>query len=52
VEIRLERRHRHLWSSPVRGLTGILLKQRAMSSPDPPSHFVDFWDGAYGAIGV
>lgn len=42
-----------VWSSdPVRGLTGILLTQRAMNSPEPPSHFVDFWDGAYGAIGV
>jgi CubicO group peptidase (beta-lactamase class C family) len=42
-----------VWSSdPVRGLTGILLTQRAMNSPEPPSHFVDFWEGAYGAIGV
>ena len=41
-----------VWSSdPVRGLTGILLTQRAMSSPEPPAHFVDFWDAAYGAIG-
>ncbi|HSZ36535.1 MAG TPA: serine hydrolase domain-containing protein [Acidimicrobiales bacterium] len=42
-----------VWSSDrVRGLTGILLTQRAMNSPEPPSHFVDFWEGAYGAIDV
>jgi hypothetical protein len=23
---------------------------RAMSSPVPPPHFVDFWSGAYGAL--
>jgi CubicO group peptidase (beta-lactamase class C family) len=41
------------WSSdPVRGLTGILFTQRAMTSPEPPAHFVDFWDAAYGAVGV
>jgi len=37
-------------SDPVRGLTGILLTQRAMTSPQPPAVFTDFWDGAYGAI--
>jgi len=37
-------------SDPVRGLTGILLTQRAMTSPESPAVFVDFWDGAYGAI--
>lgn len=37
-------------SDPVRGLTGILLTQRAMTSPEPPQVFTDFWDGAYGAI--
>ncbi|HEU5331449.1 MAG TPA: serine hydrolase domain-containing protein [Actinocrinis sp.] len=37
-------------SDPVRGLTGILLTQRAMTSPQPPAVFADFWDGAYGAI--
>jgi hypothetical protein len=26
------------------------LTQRAMNSPEPPPHFVDFWDGAYRAI--
>ncbi len=35
-------------SDPVRGLTGILLTQRAMTSPEPPPLFVDFWDAAYG----
>ena len=39
-----------VWSSdPVRGLTGILLSTRAMTSPEPPLHFVDFWDAAYAA---
>ncbi len=38
------------WSSdPVRGLTGILLTNRAMTSPEPPAHFVDFWQAAYAA---
>jgi len=38
------------WSSdPVRGLTGILLSTRAMTSPEPPPLFVDFWDAAYAA---
>lgn len=37
-------------SDPVRGLTGILLTQRAMTSPQPPAVFADFWEGAYGAI--
>ncbi|HEY1652269.1 MAG TPA: serine hydrolase domain-containing protein [Acidimicrobiales bacterium] len=40
-----------VWTSdPVRGLTGILLTQRAMTSPEPPPHFVDFWDAAYEAL--
>ncbi len=38
------------WSSDlVRGLTGILLTNRAMTSPEPPAHFVDFWQAAYDA---
>ncbi len=36
-------------SDPVRGITGIMLTQRAMTSPEPPPHFVEFWDAAYGA---
>jgi CubicO group peptidase (beta-lactamase class C family) len=39
------------WSDPVRGLTGILLTQRAMTSPQPPPLSTDFWDAAYAAIG-
>ena len=36
------------WTTdPVRGITGILLTTRAMTSPEPPPHFVDFWDAAY-----
>ena len=38
------------WRSDLdRDLTGILLTQRQMTSPQPPEAFVDFWDGAYGA---
>jgi hypothetical protein len=33
-----------------RGLTGILLTNRAMTSPEPPPHFVEFWDAAYRAL--
>jgi CubicO group peptidase (beta-lactamase class C family) len=38
------------YTDPARGLTGILLTQRAMNSPEPPAHFVDFWDAAYRTI--
>jgi len=39
------------WRSDVgRGLTGILFTQRAMTSPEPPEIFVDFWKHAYAAI--
>jgi CubicO group peptidase (beta-lactamase class C family) len=37
-------------TDPVRGLTGILFTQRAMTSPEPPPLFVDFWDAVYGAL--
>jgi CubicO group peptidase (beta-lactamase class C family) len=37
------------YSDPARGLTGILLTTTAMTSPEPPRHFVDFWEAAYGA---
>jgi CubicO group peptidase (beta-lactamase class C family) len=40
-----------VWTSdPERGVTGILLTQRAMTSPEPPPLFVDFWDAVYGAV--
>jgi CubicO group peptidase (beta-lactamase class C family) len=40
-----------VWTSdPGSGLTGILLTQRALTSPEPPALFVDFWDAAYGAL--
>ncbi|MCU1359640.1 MAG: hypothetical protein JWN99_929 [Ilumatobacteraceae bacterium] len=29
------------------GITGILLTQRAMTSPEPPAVFADFWECAY-----
>jgi CubicO group peptidase (beta-lactamase class C family) len=38
------------FSDPVRGLTTILFTQRAMTSPEPPALFADFWEGAYGAV--
>jgi CubicO group peptidase (beta-lactamase class C family) len=37
-------------SDSRRGLTGILLTQRAMTSPEPPPHFTEFWEAAYGAL--
>jgi CubicO group peptidase (beta-lactamase class C family) len=38
------------YTDPDSGLTGILLTQRAMTSPEPPAAFVDFWEGAYAAL--
>jgi CubicO group peptidase (beta-lactamase class C family) len=38
------------YSDPVRGITGILLSQRAMTSPEPPQLFAEFWESAYGAM--
>jgi CubicO group peptidase (beta-lactamase class C family) len=37
-------------SDPVRGLTGILLTQRAVNSPEPPLHYTEFWSAAYAAL--
>jgi CubicO group peptidase (beta-lactamase class C family) len=37
-------------TDPARGLTGIMFTSRAMNSPVPPPHYVDFWSGAYGAL--
>lgn len=36
-------------SDPARDLTAILLTQRAMTSPQPPPLFAEFWDAAYAA---
>ena len=36
-------------TDPVRGVTGILLTQRAMTSPEPPPLFREFWNGALAA---
>ena len=36
-------------SDVVAGVTGILFTQRAMTSPEPPDAFVDFWECAYQA---
>jgi len=35
-----------------RGVTGILLTQRAMTSPAPPPLFDDFWAGVNAAAGA
>jgi CubicO group peptidase (beta-lactamase class C family) len=40
-----------LWTTdPDYGLTGIVLSTRAMTSPAPPAHVVEFWESAYGAL--
>jgi CubicO group peptidase (beta-lactamase class C family) len=40
-----------LWTTdPDYGLTGIVLSTRAMTSPEPPAHVVEFWEAAYGAL--
>ena len=40
-----------VWTTdPDYGLTGIVLSTRAMTSPEPPAHMVDFWQAAYGAL--
>jgi CubicO group peptidase (beta-lactamase class C family) len=38
------------YSDPSEQLTGILLTQRMMDSPQPPRAFVDFWTSVYQAI--
>ena len=38
------------YSDPKEGLTGILLTQRMMESPQPPPVMADFWVAAYQAI--
>jgi CubicO group peptidase (beta-lactamase class C family) len=38
------------YSDPREQLTGILLTQRMMDSPQPPRAMVDFWTSAYQAI--
>jgi hypothetical protein len=38
------------YSDPEENLTGILLTQRMMESPQPPAVFRDFWTLAYQAI--
>jgi CubicO group peptidase (beta-lactamase class C family) len=40
-----------VWTTdPDYGLTGILLSTRAMTSPEPPAHMMDFLQAAYGAL--
>ena len=38
------------YTDTTRGLTGILLSQRAMTSPEPPALFTDFWTAAIAAM--
>ncbi len=37
-------------TDPATGLTGILLTQRMMTSPEPPEVARDFWSAAYAAL--
>ena len=37
-------------TDPTNGLTGILLTQRAMISPEPTEVVTDFWAAAYAAV--
>jgi CubicO group peptidase (beta-lactamase class C family) len=37
-------------SDRAHGLTGVLFTQRAMTSPEPPALFDDFWDGVYRSV--
>jgi CubicO group peptidase (beta-lactamase class C family) len=37
-------------TDPSVGLTGILLTQRAMTSPEPPEVVTDFWNAAYASV--
>jgi CubicO group peptidase (beta-lactamase class C family) len=37
-------------TDPAVGLTGILLTQRAMMSPEPPEVATDFWNAAYASV--
>jgi CubicO group peptidase (beta-lactamase class C family) len=38
------------FNDPAKGLTAILLTQRAFDSPDPPSVHKDFWQDAYALV--
>jgi CubicO group peptidase (beta-lactamase class C family) len=38
-------------TDPAAGLTGILLTQRQMTSPEPTEIAKDFWTAAYAAAG-
>ena len=37
-------------TDPATGLTGILLTQRMLTSPEPPEVARDFWSSAYAAL--
>jgi len=38
------------YTDPQNGVIGILMTQRLMDSPEPPTHFDDFWNGVYAAL--
>jgi CubicO group peptidase (beta-lactamase class C family) len=38
------------YTDPAEDMVGVLLTQRAMTSPQPPRVFQDFWTSAYAAI--
>jgi CubicO group peptidase (beta-lactamase class C family) len=38
------------YADPAEGMIGILMTQRLMASPEPPSVFTDFWTLAYAAM--
>lgn len=37
-------------TDPITGLTGILLTQRGVNSPEPQHHFLEFWEGARALV--
>jgi CubicO group peptidase (beta-lactamase class C family) len=37
-------------TDPDAGVTGILLTQRAATSPEPPALMTDFWNAVYAAV--
>lgn len=38
------------FNDPQRGLTAILMTNRAQESPDPPPVYLDFWKSAYSSV--
>ena len=38
------------FNDPQRGLTAILMTNRAQESPEPPPLYLDFWKTAYASL--